>query len=158
MLYLKASEMPPNRIRLIRHAQVEHNLSIENHNIRDHQLTQEGKKQCRNLCQRIEDIESVDCIFASPLRRALHTALYTFEEPLKHKPSLKIYALAELQETSSLPCDTGYPMECLREEFKGKPVDFKLVPPDWNKKNGWAVCPFSSDDIEACGAGSSASA
>lgn len=126
--------MAPNNLYLIRHAQGFHNLGIENHAIRDPLLTPEGELQCTRLAKAIDNIQSIDCIVASPLRRALYTALITFREVLQAKPNMKIVALPELQETSSLPCDTGLPVDELRSEFKEQPIDFSLVPENWNDK------------------------
>lgn len=44
-----------------------------------------------------------------------------------------------MQETSSLPCDTGTDAERLKQEMDGKPVDLSLVQDGWNSKSGrWA--------------------
>jgi broad specificity phosphatase PhoE len=67
--------------------------------------------------------------------------LFTFHSLLQNKPNLKVVALAELQETSALPCDTGHSVDQLREEFKDKPVDFSFVPEDWNKKDSGRFAP-----------------
>ena len=75
------------------------------------------------------------------MRRTLYTALITFREMLQAKPHLKIIALPELQETSDVPCDTGSPLELLKEEFSNQPIDFSLVPEDWARKDAGPFSP-----------------
>ena len=94
--------MAPNRIHLIRHAQGYHNLNVEGTNIRDPELTAEGEKQSVQLASQFEDLQAIDCVVASPLKRTLWTALVTFRGLLKLRPDIRIIALPELQETSSL--------------------------------------------------------
>uniref|UniRef100_A0A093UVX5 Uncharacterized protein C5H10.03 n=1 Tax=Talaromyces marneffei PM1 TaxID=1077442 RepID=A0A093UVX5_TALMA len=57
------------------------------------------------------------------------------------KRGVRVVALAELQETSDVACDTGSDVADLKREFSeyllasGTPVvDFSLVPEDWTKK------------------------
>jgi broad specificity phosphatase PhoE len=142
--------MTPNHIHLIRHAEGYHNLlpKEENHKRHDPDLTPEGKQQCLRLAQSFKDMQSVDCIVASPMRRALYTALLVFRDVLKAKPALRIIALPELQETSDEPCDVGTAVEKLREEFAHQPVDLSLVGQDWCRKEAG---PFSlhTKDLEA---------
>lgn len=83
-------------------------------------------------------------IVASPLRRTLQTAIYSFQPAIER--GVKIVALAELQETSDVACDTGIDVIDLEREFTGfqsksklrtggaAVVDLSFVPPDWNKK------------------------
>ena len=126
--------MPPQQLTLIRQAQGFHNLNIEGHQFYDPRLTTQGQQQCRDLARKLEDVHSIDCIIASPLRRTLHTALLVFEALLQSKPDLRIIALPELQETSDLPCDVGSPLIELQKELHCKPIDFSLVPYDWKDK------------------------
>lgn len=90
---------------------------------------------------------------ASPLRRTIYTALYSF--PTEVSKGIEIIALPELQETSGLPCDTGSDLEDLAAEFaagegEGKykdVVDLHLVTDGWNVKEGrWSP---ASSAIEA---------
>ena len=76
----------------------------------------------------------MDLVVASPMKRTLYTALIAFAPVLKANVSMKIIALPQLQETSSIPCDTGSPRAELEKEFKGYPIDFSLVDADWNSK------------------------
>lgn len=126
--------MPPQQLTLIRHAEGFHNLDIKGHQFHDPRLTIDGRQQCRDLAWKLEDYNSIGCIVASPLLRTLHTALLVFEDLLHSKPDLRIIALPELQETSDLPCDTGSSITELEKEFRNKPVDLSLVPPDWTNK------------------------
>jgi len=93
---------------------------------------------------------SIDCIVASPLHRTVHTALLVFEELLKFKPDLRIIALAELQETSDLPCDIGSSVVELEREFHGKPVDLSLVPVKWTDKVTGMFTPRSDRIAARC--------
>ncbi|KAJ4348716.1 uncharacterized protein N0V89_010094 [Didymosphaeria variabile] len=128
--------MPPTQLHLIRHAQGYHNLR-EDYNLPDTLLTPEGEQQSIALSHEIPDIFSINCIYASPMRRTLYTALLTFRTVLHFNPNLRIIALPELQETSDFACDTGSPLAQLRKEFEGKPVDFSHVFEGWNdKKSG----------------------
>lgn len=142
--------MPPQQLTLIRHAQGLHNLNTEGHRFHDPRLTLNGQQQCRDLAWKLEDMYSIDCIIASPLRRALHTALLIFEELLKSKPDLRVVALPELQEMSDLPCDVGSPVGELRKEFYGKPVDLDLVPHDWTDKATGIFTPRSDCIAARC--------
>ncbi|KAJ8062995.1 hypothetical protein OCU04_008240 [Sclerotinia nivalis] len=118
-------------LHLVRHAQGFHNLSTANHSMPDPLLTPTGKTQCETLSQTFP--EKITHLIASPLRRTLYTALYSF--PTFIADGFKVVALPELQETSTLPCDTGSEPAALAEEFAGS-VDLKLVTEGWNSKVG----------------------
>ena len=80
------------------------------------------------------------------MKRTLYTALTVFAPVLHANPSMKIIALPLLQETSSIPCDTGSSRDELEREFNSCPIDFGLVTDDWNSKNGkWGT----TDEIVA---------
>lgn len=103
----------------------------------DPSLTPKGEDECQQLCQRFPYHESVDLLVASPLRRTIYTALLSFQPEVER--GVQLIALPEVQETSSLPCDTGSDAEILKQEMKGKPVDLTLVHDGWNSKSGrWA--------------------
>ncbi|KAF1981552.1 phosphoglycerate mutase family protein-like protein [Aulographum hederae CBS 113979] len=132
--------MPPRLIHLVRHAQGFHNLSYANHSMPDPLLTDYGIQQCRDLSSNFPSLDSLSLIVASPLKRTLYTALYSFEAPIAAK-KLAVVALPELQETSDLPCDTGSSVQELEKEFAGEPVDLRQLDgrEDWNSKKGpWA--------------------
>jgi broad specificity phosphatase PhoE len=134
--------MPPQSLTLIRHAQGFHNLCEANHQLRDPQLTDLGKKQCAALSTSLPHLLSITLIVASPIKRTLYTALYTFATLLKQNPSMRIIALPDLQETSALPCDTGSDIPDLIEEFEGQPVDFSLLFEGWNEKSKAPYAPI----------------
>jgi broad specificity phosphatase PhoE len=106
-------------------------------------ITFTGIHQCGNLVTELENSgiigrRRVAAILSSPLQRALNTADHTFSAylDLKRKPNHDVTALAELQETFSLPCDTGTPLDQLRGLFIVRPVDFSGVANDWPSKSG----------------------
>ena len=124
-------------IHVVRHAEGYHNLNVANHTIPDPSLTTKGEKQCNLLAQTFPYHSNIDLIVASPVRRTLYTAIHSFG-PVIEK-GIKVVALPEVQETSSLPCDTGSDLVILRKEFADKPVDLSLVKKGWNSKKGkWA--------------------
>ncbi|KAJ4301316.1 hypothetical protein N0V90_003407 [Kalmusia sp. IMI 367209] len=126
--------MSPIQLHLIRHGQGYHNLK-EDYTIPDPDLTPLGEQQSSLLSQLIPNIQAINCIFASPMRRTLQTALLTFQTLFQSNPTLRIIALPELQETSSDPCDTGSSIAELRKEYEGKPVDLSLLYEGWNDKS-----------------------
>lgn len=83
--------------------------------IRDPGLTERGLEECRNLSERFPYHSSIDLIVSSPLRRALHTALCSFQPAIAR--GIKIVALPELQETSDIVCDEGSEKSDLEREF-----------------------------------------
>lgn len=134
--------MGKTTIHCVRHAQGFHNLSQANHSIHDPLLTDLGLSQCRTLSQTFAQDIKINLLIASPLRRTLYTALNSFASP---RP---VIALAELQETSDLPCDTGSDLSVLEKEFSGQDVDLQYVPKEgWNSNIGkWSP---ASSAIEA---------
>jgi broad specificity phosphatase PhoE len=126
-------------IHLVRHAQGFHNLSVENYQIPDPDLTPLGEEQCAQLQKNFPYHDNITYLVASPMRRTLRTCLLSFAPAvMKGK---KIIALPELQEVSTAPCDIGTDAEVLAEQFKDEPVDFSLVKEGWNKKDrssSWA--------------------
>ncbi|KAF5015115.1 hypothetical protein F66182_13660, partial [Fusarium sp. NRRL 66182] len=132
------------RVHCVRHAQGEHNKGGDAYLIPDPRLTEAGIKECEALEACFPFQSSIDLIVASPLRRTIQTALYSFQPAIKR--GVRVIALAELQETSDVACDTGSDVTDLKREFgdyqlgpETPVVDFSLVPEDWNKKIGrWA--------------------
>jgi len=122
-------------ITFVRHAQGFHNLSTANHSMRDPLLTDLGKTQCQTLHDKFPYSSEVDCIVASPLKRTIYTAMYSF--PAKTK-ELGIITLPDVQETSDLPCDTGSDKKDILTEFanKGVQLDLHLLTDDWHSKKG----------------------
>ncbi|KAG4032812.1 hypothetical protein MFRU_006g02760 [Monilinia fructicola] len=121
-------------IHFVRHAQGFHNLSAANHALPDPLLTDTGRAQCEALSRTFPHPSRITHIVASPLRRTLYTALYSFPSFASSRGA-KILALPELQETSPLPCDTGSAPAALAAEFAAT-VDLRLVRDGWNTKAG----------------------
>ena len=116
----------PLTIHLVRHAQGFHNLSFDNHGMRDPLLTDLGKEQCAQLSRDFPHHSKLTAVVASPLKRTIYTALESFPGPISEK-KLKVIALADIQEASGMPCDTGSPIAELEREFAGQPVDLELL-------------------------------
>lgn len=123
-------------VHFVRHAQGYHNLSVENEQIRDPDLTDLGHEQCADLRAAFPHHDRITRLVASPIRRTLYTCLEAFGEPRL----LPVTAVDLLQEVSDSPCDVGSDVEKLRAEF-GEKVDLSRVREGWNdKKNpeSWA--------------------
>ena len=135
--------MPPKTVHVIRHAQGYHNVNPANHCMPDPRLTPFGVNQCKSLSTSfpIPPSSTSTLIVASPLKRTLYTALFTFPDVIKNR-KLAILALPEVQETSDLPCDTGSKLAELKREFQGQAVDLSLVEKagdSWcSKKGRWS--------------------
>ncbi|KAH7348028.1 phosphoglycerate mutase family protein-like protein [Pyrenochaeta sp. MPI-SDFR-AT-0127] len=141
--------MPP-RIHLVRHAQGEHNATRD-YTIRDAVLTQKGKEQCRALQSTFAHHNSVNIVFASPLRRTIQTAALSFG-PALSRNDVPFVLLPVLQEVSNIGCDVGIantaadvkPLltELFEEgelEFDINKIDASAVTEGWNSKKGyWA--------------------
>lgn len=82
---------------------------------------------------------------SSPIRRALHTCLLSFPDPVAR--GLPVLAIPSAQEFSDYPCDTGSQPADLAREFGPRVVDLGLVGDDWNSNDGrWSP---RCDAIEA---------
>ncbi|KAF5245989.1 hypothetical protein FANTH_7079 [Fusarium anthophilum] len=127
----------PKIIHLVRHGQAVHNLGEANNVLPDTDLTPLGQEQARSLISKHPELANVDLIVSSPLRRTLQTTLLAFSSQLER--GLQIVALPEVQEVSDMNCDTGSDISVIRAEFQQQPVDFSLVEPGWEVKEGkWA--------------------
>ncbi|KAF5639328.1 histidine phosphatase superfamily clade-1 [Fusarium sp. NRRL 52700] len=127
----------PQTIHLVRHGQAVHNLCETNNILPDTDLTPLGQEQARGLISKHPELANVDLIVSSPLRRTLQTTLLGLSSQLQR--GLKIVALPEVQEVSDMNCDTGSDLSVIKEEFQQEPVDFGLVEPGWQIKEGkWA--------------------
>lgn len=106
-------------------------------------LTPKGIKQCEEVVSTFPtaQMDEIELLAASPLRRAIYTAFYAF--PSVTKREHKILALPEAQETGAglKPCDTGSDPDLLLQEFHAHPVDLSLVPTGWNLKHDHASDP-----------------
>ncbi|KAH6956947.1 hypothetical protein HG530_002475 [Fusarium avenaceum] len=116
-------------IHFVRHAQGFHNLSIENEQMQDPDLTPLGEKQCAALREEFPHHDKLTKLFASPMRRTVYTCLHAFgTEELK-----PITALPVFQEVSANPCDTGSPVAKVQAEFQGI-ADYSKVEESWTDK------------------------
>lgn len=122
-------------IHIIRHAQGLHNLNSEDHNLQDPILTPYGVEQCESLSKLFPNMDSIDLIVSSPLRRALYTALHTFA-PIQSSKKLKVVANPLFQEWTDIPCDMPLSTSSLCQEFADAPVDLSLLTGPWNVKAG----------------------
>ncbi|OXV11469.1 hypothetical protein Egran_00770 [Elaphomyces granulatus] len=122
-----------------RHAQGEHNVGGA-YFIHDPSLTEVGYEQCRVLEETFPYQSSIDVIVSSPLRRTLDTALCSFKPAISR--GVKIVALPELQEISSVASDTGSEVSMLEKEFSkqigpsGPIIDLSLLDERWYVKEG----------------------
>ncbi len=123
----------PTYIHLVRHAQGVHNLSKENQQIRDPDLTPLGETQCAALRDHFPYHDKVTHLVASPMRRTLRTCLLGFSPEVE--AGKKVVALPEIQELSNLPCDIGSEPEVLAKDFDTSKVDLSLVKKGWNDKS-----------------------
>ncbi|GCB23323.1 probable phosphatase SPAC5H10.03 [Aspergillus awamori] len=135
-------------LHLVRHAQGVHNTCPENLQIRDPGLTLTGEAQCHRLCQEFPHHAAITHLVASPMRRTLQTCLLSFAPAVAC--GTLVTALPEIQEVSTLPCDTGSSPATLSSEplFQGK-VDFSKVGDQWNDKSPGAPWEPRVDRIEA---------
>lgn len=118
-------------IYLVRHAQGFHNLSTENEQLHDPDLTPLGLEQCEALCKKFDAHDSITHLVASPMRRTIYTCLRSFEPVVKR--GVQVIALPDAQEISGQPCDIGTDLAKIKEEF-GSQVDFSRVQDDWHVK------------------------
>ena len=137
--------MAPKLITLVRHGQAHHNVNTQYH-LHDPYLTAEGESQCRTIPDRFPANPPVDLLVTSPLKRTIQTTLIGF--PAQIASGAPIIALPELQETSSMPCDTGSPILEIESDPVLRPstgaIDFSLVEAadGWTSKSGkWSSEP-----------------
>lgn len=136
--------MAPKLITLVRHGQAHHNVD-EKYHLHDPYLTPLGESQCRTIPDRFpKNLPPVSLLVSSPLKRTLQTTLIGFPNELAAKPPVPLYPLPELQETSSMPCDTGSAASEIVSDphFAHLNLDFSHVPEDWTSKSGkWSSNP-----------------
>ncbi|KAF7190552.1 putative phosphatase SPAC5H10.03 [Pseudocercospora fuligena] len=126
--------MPP-LLHVMRHGQGFHSAEInkDGHLIRDPNLTDKGKEQCRQTCRAFERYQQVELLLASPMRRAIQTCQIAFAPCIER--GMKVLALPHAEEVSEAPSDTGSDVQVLKEEF-GDGVDFQFVNDGWWKHEG----------------------
>jgi broad specificity phosphatase PhoE len=163
--------LPPT-LYLIRHGEAWHNVSDDHTYTRDTILITAGRLQAARLRAALPASSrlQIGAIVASPLRRALQTALIGFEDLIipdnakvvanqasvnttvldaaqtQSKP-LCLVALPSAKEVSNLPCCTGLPVADLVAEFDAVDskwrgcVSFDLVSPEeWGNKTEKWAC------------------
>ncbi|KAF2657635.1 phosphoglycerate mutase-like protein [Lophiostoma macrostomum CBS 122681] len=148
--------MPPT-LYLVRHAEGKHNVS-KNWDISDPVLTAQGKVQCTNLCKAFQYHNVINLVVASPLRRAIQTAVLGFS-PLLARPEVPMLLHSTAQEVGDAKCDTGLEPDELQKSLRNLFVDDRLpfdvasrmnfdhVQTGWNIKTGyWA---YTRDAISA---------
>ncbi|KAI1444389.1 phosphoglycerate mutase-like protein [Annulohypoxylon stygium] len=133
-------------IHFVRHAQGYHNLSVENQQLPDPDLTPLGITQCEELRKKFDAHDKVTHLVASPIRRTLWTCLRSFEPVVKSGKT--VIALPDAQEISTFPSDIGSEPEKLQEEF-GDQVDLSLVKKGWNDKSMGSRYYPAPADLEA---------
>ncbi|CAM1501799.1 Fc.00g037830.m01.CDS01 [Cosmosporella sp. VM-42] len=116
-------------IHLVRHAQGFHNLSYENEQLPDPDLTPLGESQCAALRSDFPHHSKLTHLLASPMRRTVYTCLHSFGTDAL----LPITALPVLQEVSTQPCDIGSPVAKVQAEF-GARADYTRVTDAWLDK------------------------
>lgn len=121
-------------VHFIRHGEAAHNVPPYDVKRRDPYLTPHGQDQAQALGQQFPNLEDVELIVCSPMKRAIQTALLAFADHLKATKT-QLVALPELQELSGNPCDTGSSLAELLTEFREHPLDLSLVPHDWDSKD-----------------------
>jgi len=123
--------MAPRIITLVRHGQAYHNVDLKYH-LPDPGLTPLGETQCHQLSKAFPSEPPVDLLVSSPLKRTIQTTLLGFKKQIEN--GIKVELLAELQETTGKPCDTGSSRDDLEKEELFKGLDFSGLPDDWNSK------------------------
>jgi broad specificity phosphatase PhoE len=119
-------------------------------------LTDLGKVQCKELQQKFPFLQDVEVILASPLRRTIQTAAYTFAPELE-KRQIPMVLVPKAQEISSLACDIGHDAEVTISEapkliadaaplWDASNLDTTLVDESWNSK----VCPSAHPFTNSC--------
>ena len=123
--------MSPRIITLVRHGEARHNVT-RNFQVRDTSLTPLGETQCHELLKEFPSEPPVDLLVSSPLKRTIQTTLLGFKKQVES--GVKVEILAELQEATDLPCDTGSNRDDLEKEELFNGLDFSGLPDDWTSK------------------------
>lgn len=138
------------RIHLVRHAESVHNVD-KDFSRRDPELTRLGSEQAEILCRTFPYSDRVGLVVTSPLRRTIQTTLLAFANVLDKSyydegtgkgidGGAELVLDPDLQERSSLPCDTGSDRRALEIAFPS--LDFSTLQPGWLSKEGF----YSADD------------
>lgn len=139
VIFLRLFYMAPT-VHLIRHGEGYHNIPPESlhKDIHDADLTPAGAAACRAFAAALPtQLQHVELVCASPLKRALNTALLALSPLLGS--GRQLLALPDAQEANSDPSNTGSPLADLQaiSEFQGR-VDWTLVEaaPYWYRNVG----------------------
>lgn len=126
---------PESIVHIVRHAEGFHQLPRDHPDvfIRDPSLTPHGIEQSKRFNFRYPFHASTGLLCASPLRRTIQTASLAFEPELER--GLKILIVADAQETTDAPADTGSELAKLITEF-GEALDVSLLEEGWYEKIG----------------------
>ena len=95
-------------------------------------LTPLGETQCHELSKEFPPEPPVGLLVSSPLKRTIQTTLLGFKKQVES--GIKVELLAELQEVSEAPCNTGSSRDDLEKEESFKGLDFSGLPDDWTSK------------------------
>ncbi|KAF1967090.1 phosphoglycerate mutase-like protein [Bimuria novae-zelandiae CBS 107.79] len=142
--------MPPKKISIVRHGQGYHNVT-HNYYLRDPLLTPLGHEQCTQLSATYPHHNSIDLVIASPIRRTIQTASFSFGPALVRR-EVPFLLDPKLQELGSHDADRGLDVHDLKawlaeteKEGAGKvpfhwnKIDTSAVEEGWNSKKGyWA--------------------
>ncbi|KAL1594625.1 hypothetical protein SLS60_010386 [Paraconiothyrium brasiliense] len=157
VLEMMTGEMPvresPRKVKRPRtytHGQGYHNLT-HNYDLRDPLLTSLGHEQCAKLSATYPNHNTIDLIIASPIRRTIQTAAFSFG-PALSRPEVLFLLDPKLQELGSHDADRGLDLPDLQEwiketekegekkvKFDWEKIDTSAVEEGWNSKQGyWA--------------------
>jgi broad specificity phosphatase PhoE len=141
--------MAPREVHFVRHAEGYHN-SQHDESIPDPDLTPKGQQQARDLSTTFPYFDRIDLVCASPIRRAIQTALLSMDPYLNSDSGRrKIVALPLAQESTDKPANTPSSLDKVGEEY-GDVVDFtrcKEIFSEYNVKRG--IFAPESDSLEA---------
>ncbi|RAH86349.1 phosphoglycerate mutase family protein [Aspergillus japonicus CBS 114.51] len=126
------------RLHLVRHAEGVHNLGMAYWSLVDPPLTDQGREQCSKLRANFPSHHRVELVVASPMLRALATAVESFQPLFDRFPDSSLVALPDLQEISSFPCDIGSELPALKAKTEewGVHIDWSHVEEGWTSKDG----------------------
>lgn len=126
---------PPSTVHIVRHAEGFHQLPRDHPDtlIRDPSLTPRGVEQSKLFCEHFPYHDATELLCASPLRRTVQTASLAFAPEVQR--GLKILAVADAQEATDAPSDTGSDKTRLVSEF-GDLLDVSLLRDAWYEKVG----------------------
>ncbi|KAI1742619.1 histidine phosphatase superfamily [Xylaria scruposa] len=94
----------------------------------DPELADQGRQQSAALAAELAFGGGIELVFASPMQRAIQTALTVFET---YTQSKRIVLLPDLRESNSL---SSSPDDLLRK-FGDQCLDFSFMTPDWTDNN-----------------------